>query len=341
MTAPVPPGRVQAPPLTAAEAEIVARFDAAPDLDLAAETRQETVARAMWDADPDMGLDLTESISNVADVYRRLAAAAIAADDAWRAEQEGELRERVEAAVAELDRSFPEDVYATHRFVRSIRAALAAADAAVTPPKAAPKPAVDTGQGEDPSEPASDLECGPDTPSPVAAVGAGPGEKLREAIAETLWSCAVGGDAAYGRAAWAVASPASRRVTLRDADALLAGPLAPLLAAQAADTCRTCRSDFADDCGHHSWAGLMDLLDEHWPDDIFPTRYEDDDARDAGARIVSLLRWVRDLTEERDAAQAAVDRVEALAAEWAECSPDVEIHADVVAAELRRALDPS
>lgn len=44
-------------------------------------------------------------------------------------------------------------------------------------------------------------------------------------------------------------------------------------------------------CGHHSWAGLMALLDEHWPEDIFPTR-EDDIRRDAGARIVSLIRWV-------------------------------------------------
>lgn len=41
----------------------------------------------------------------------------------------------------------------------------------------------------------------------------------------------------------------------------------------------------------HSWAGLMELLDEHWPDDIFPT-LEDDPKRDAGARIVSLIRWV-------------------------------------------------
>ena len=41
----------------------------------------------------------------------------------------------------------------------------------------------------------------------------------------------------------------------------------------------------------HSWAGLMELLDEHWPADLFPT-LEDDPGRDAGARIVSLLRWV-------------------------------------------------
>lgn len=46
-----------------------------------------------------------------------------------------------------------------------------------------------------------------------------------------------------------------------------------------------------EECEHHSWAGLMALLDEHWPEDIFPTR-EDDLTRDAGARIVSLIRWV-------------------------------------------------
>lgn len=39
----------------------------------------------------------------------------------------------------------------------------------------------------------------------------------------------------------------------------------------------------------HSWTGLMALLDEHWPEDIFPTR-EDDTARDPGPRIISLLR---------------------------------------------------
>jgi hypothetical protein len=51
MTAPVPPGRVQAPPLTAAEAERVARFDAAPELDLTAEARQEAVARWLFERD--------------------------------------------------------------------------------------------------------------------------------------------------------------------------------------------------------------------------------------------------------------------------------------------------
>ena len=44
----------------------------------------------------------------------------------------------------------------------------------------------------------------------------------------------------------------------------------------------------------HSWAGLMELLDEHWPEDIFPT-LEDDIDRDTGPRLVSLLRWVERL----------------------------------------------
>lgn len=44
----------------------------------------------------------------------------------------------------------------------------------------------------------------------------------------------------------------------------------------------------------HSWDGLMSLLDEHWPEDLCPT-VEDDDQRDSGARIVSLIRWVERL----------------------------------------------
>lgn len=45
------------------------------------------------------------------------------------------------------------------------------------------------------------------------------------------------------------------------------------------------------DCGHHSWDGLMALLDEHWPEDVFPTRTDHPD-RDPGPRIVSLIRMV-------------------------------------------------
>lgn len=56
----------------------------------------------------------------------------------------------------------------------------------------------------------------------------------------------------------------------------------------------------------HSWDALMELLDTHWPADIFPTR-EDDPKRNSAARIISLLRWV-----DRD--RAALARVEAVCA---------------------------
>lgn len=39
----------------------------------------------------------------------------------------------------------------------------------------------------------------------------------------------------------------------------------------------------------HTWHGLMELLDEHWPSDVFPF-YEDAADRDKGPRIVSLIR---------------------------------------------------
>lgn len=39
----------------------------------------------------------------------------------------------------------------------------------------------------------------------------------------------------------------------------------------------------------HSWDGLMSLVDEHYPESIFPTT-EDREDRDMGPRIVSLLR---------------------------------------------------
>ena len=72
-----------------------------------------------------------------------------------------------------------------------------------------------------------------------------------------------------------------------------------------------------------SWSGLMELLDEHWPANLFPT-LEDDPERDAGARIVSLLRWV-----DRLRAQAPIvlgDRLRsvdpAIALEYVDDAPD-------------------
>lgn len=48
----------------------------------------------------------------------------------------------------------------------------------------------------------------------------------------------------------------------------------------------------------HSWDGLMSLLDEHYPEDIFPTE-EDNDGRDPGPRIVSLIRQLERLRQQR------------------------------------------
>lgn len=47
----------------------------------------------------------------------------------------------------------------------------------------------------------------------------------------------------------------------------------------------------------HSWQGLMSLLDEHYPETIFPTT-EDREDRDSGPRITSLLRNVDKLEKE-------------------------------------------
>jgi hypothetical protein len=47
----------------------------------------------------------------------------------------------------------------------------------------------------------------------------------------------------------------------------------------------------------HTWGGLLELLDEHWPEDIFPTE-PDSETRDPGPRIVSLLCWVERLRAE-------------------------------------------
>lgn len=53
-----------------------------------------------------------------------------------------------------------------------------------------------------------------------------------------------------------------------------------------------------------SWAGLMELLDRHWPAGIFEQGDSPDAARnstrDTGVRIAALIRWVDRLTTERD-----------------------------------------
>lgn len=57
--------------------------------------------------------------------------------------------------------------------------------------------------------------------------------------------------------------------------------------------------DELDDSVPKSWAGLMEILEDIYPEDIFPTR-PDDPKRDAGPRIVSL---VRELDATRDRAE--------------------------------------
>ena len=54
----------------------------------------------------------------------------------------------------------------------------------------------------------------------------------------------------------------------------------------------------------HSWTGLLSLLDEHWPAELFPT-LADNPARDTGPRLVSALRRAEN-------AEAAIARVWAI-----------------------------
>lgn len=62
----------------------------------------------------------------------------------------------------------------------------------------------------------------------------------------------------------------------------------------------------------HTWDGLMSLLDEHWPETILPT-LPDEAARDAGSRIVSLIRWVEMLHTEQKQLRAQLAETEARA----------------------------
>jgi hypothetical protein len=41
----------------------------------------------------------------------------------------------------------------------------------------------------------------------------------------------------------------------------------------------------------HSWDGLLSLLDEHYPEAVFPTD-DDREDRDSGPRIISLMRQI-------------------------------------------------
>lgn len=66
----------------------------------------------------------------------------------------------------------------------------------------------------------------------------------------------------------------------------------------------------------HSWGGLMELLDGHWPEDVFGAKDPREDRRDPGPRIVSLLNWLDREKAKAAELEAVVARVEALANEW-------------------------
>jgi len=108
-----------------------------------------------------------------------------------------------------------------------------------------------------------------------------------------------------------------------------------------------------------SWAGLMELLDEHWPADLFPT-LKDDPERDSGARIVSLLRWVDkgktrakdddiaikrlawqvcQIAIQRDEARAALARVEAVCATAIRVRTERMVEGSIVHIAAKDAID--
>ena len=108
-----------------------------------------------------------------------------------------------------------------------------------------------------------------------------------------------------------------------------------------------------------SWAGLMELLDEHWPADVFLT-IEDDYKRDMGARIVALLRWVdkgktrikdddttikrlcwlvSQIEIQRDDARAALARVEAVCAIGTRVATERMVSGSVVHIAAKDAID--
>lgn len=65
----------------------------------------------------------------------------------------------------------------------------------------------------------------------------------------------------------------------------------------------------------HSWAGLLSLLGEHWPACAWPAldsiKDAQDPSRDTGARIVGLIRWVEQLSAERDRLTAELAEIRA------------------------------
>lgn len=59
----------------------------------------------------------------------------------------------------------------------------------------------------------------------------------------------------------------------------------------------------------HSWGGLLSLLDEHWPEDVFPDR-TGKPARDTGPRLVAAIRRAEKAKTDLAAAVARIDEIE-------------------------------
>jgi hypothetical protein len=70
----------------------------------------------------------------------------------------------------------------------------------------------------------------------------------------------------------------------------------------------------------HSWAGLMELLDEHWPAEVFDGQSEDSDP---GPRIVSLIRAIDAERASRQAWAEEAMRMDALVREALELLNDI------------------
>jgi hypothetical protein len=78
----------------------------------------------------------------------------------------------------------------------------------------------------------------------------------------------------------------------------------------------------------HSWGGLLELLDEHWPADIFPVpetieAAKSQERRDIGPVVLSLIRWVDRLSVDLAAARQQLDQVRAAFQRWSG-GPDYE-----------------
>lgn len=47
----------------------------------------------------------------------------------------------------------------------------------------------------------------------------------------------------------------------------------------------------------HGWDGLLQLLDEHWPEDVFPRGDPKDESRDTETRLLAAIRWIDELRD--------------------------------------------